>query len=388
MFLLLAMIAIQVRQVHFRSQVERLHSEILALQLHPGTFADILRLQREWGAYGDYTGPCTEHHCIYEIEFENGWLNRPRSEGPYHSFIPRRWFFGIYPLFGGHAARVQANVRVRDNKVWGADFTLGIAIYPGQGRNEGDLYENIAILASSTRVSHHHELSRRDIQQGFRTHEILNCLGCEYVVVQLTPETKAADIERFNQIRFNCLTGWRSCKHPIDLAPELWEQALKDEQSPQGSEEESWLLPPHMLAREMNNIVFVKVLAVEAGQDVSPGVGPHHDLTVKVLQPMKNSRAYRAGDVLKFYASPSALWTGDGNGRSPLVVGSECFFFYEYFFYTRRGPDQIWSPTRGLWLARALPNTPEIAEEIKQGIALDPSAGEPYDFRDEPYVEQ
>jgi hypothetical protein len=71
-----------------------------------------------------------------------------------------------------------------------------------------------------------------------------------------------------------------------------------------------------------------------------------------------------------------------------LEVGSEYFFFYEYFFQTRRGPDQIWSPTRELWLTHALPNTSGIDEAIKQGIALDPSAGEPYDYLNEPYSEQ
>jgi hypothetical protein len=300
---LLAMIAIQFRQAHFRSQVERLHSEILALQLHPGTFADILRMQSEWGAYGGYKGPCTEHHCIYEIDFENGWLNRPRNDGPYRSFIPKRWFYKIYLLFGGRPAGVQADVRVRDNKLWGADFTLGILMYPGKGRNEGEFYQNTASLASSSRVSHRDELSVRDIGQGFRTSEELNCLGCEYVSAHIGPDTNAADIERFNQIRFNCLTGWRSCKHPVDLAPALWQQALNDEQSPQGSEEESWLIPPHILAREINNIVLVKVLSVEPGQDVEVA-GPHQDFTVRVLQPMKNARAYRTGDILKFSASP------------------------------------------------------------------------------------
>jgi hypothetical protein len=33
-------------------------------------------------------------------------------------------------------------------------------------------------------------------------------------------------------------------------------------------------------------------------------------------------------------------------------------------------------------------NTPQMATAVKQGIALDPSAGEPYNYRGEPYAEQ
>jgi hypothetical protein len=35
-----------------------------------------------------------------------------------------------------------------------------------------------------------------------------------------------------------------------------------------------------------------------------------------------------------------------------------------------------------------LENTPTIAAAIRKGVALDPSNGEPYDFRDEPYTEK
>ena len=388
---LLALVAIQIRQRHFRRQVEQLHAEILALQLHPGSFADITRLQQEWGAYGGYTGPCTEHHCIYKIEFENGWFNRPPSEGPYRSFIPRRWFFRIYPFWGGHAARVLADVRVRDNKVWGADFTLNVATIPGHGRNEGELYQNMVIVAFSSRVSHRGEISVRDFWQGFRTREELNCLGCEYAVVNMTPQTSAADIERFNHIRFDCLTGWQSCKHPVDLAPALWEQALQDEQGSQESEEELWLLPPQNLAREADKIVLVKVLSAAPGQNVSgeePFRQGHTDIKARILQQTKNSRANRVGDIIHFFANPSTLSTGDQKGKSPIEVGGEYFFFYSYFYYERRGSDQLWSPTKGLWLDHALPKTLESAVAINQGIALDYSAGEPYDYENEPYDEQ
>lgn len=379
---LCAVVAIQIRQRLFRRQAERLHAEIMALQLHPGTFADIQRLQREWGAYGDYTGPCTEHHCIYNIEFEAGWRKRPSSRKFFYSYIRNRWLFRIYFLFGGHLARAIANVRVRDNRMWGADFALALEAYPGEGRNEGEFYENDVDLASSTRLSDRGNLPIQEITQGFRTREALNCAGCEFASADMTPQTSVSDIERFNRIQFNCLTGWRSCRHPADLAPTLWAQALQDERTPQATEGQSCRLPAQILAREANDIALVKVISIEPSRGPQ-GSGIREFLTVRILQPVKNGRAHRTTDILRFSASPLALKSEDGRGQPPFVVGSEYFFLYR-----QPWPDEVEYSTPELRSCHAMQNTPQIATAVKQGIALDPSAGEPYNYRGEPYAEQ
>lgn len=383
---LFAVVAIHYRQLLFRHQVERLHAEILALQLHPGSFADIVRLQREWGAYGGYTGPCTEHHCIYEIEIQDGWRSRPQNPKFYYSFPQVAWFFGIYPLLGGHAALVEANVRVRDNKMWGAYFSLRLAEYPGKGRNRGQFYVNSVSLSSGARLSRSGDSTVKEIRQGFRTEEVLNCLGCEFVAVQMTPQTNASDIERFNQIQFDCLTGWRFCRHPEDLAPTLWAQALRDEQSQRAAEEPFCLLPTQILAREANDIALVKVLTVGLGHS-TVYTEPFQMVTVRVIQPMKNGRAYRISDILEFFNNPIGQPAEDREHRAPLVVGKEYFFLYRQ---PVPGEDMPYPDVSvpELRPCHALPNTPEVAAAIKQGIALDSSAGEPYDYRNEPYTER
>jgi len=260
--------------------------------------------------------------------------------------------------------------------VWGADFVLAVEAYPGEGRNKGSFYEDFVGLASGTRLSYPGHFGVREIREGFRTLESLQCLGCEFVEVEMTPQTNASDIERFNQIQFNCLTGWRSCKHPVDLAPALWAQALQEEQGQQLSEEQPCLLPTQILAREANDIAIVKVISVGSGRVNS--IGAHRKLTVRILQPMKNGRSYRTTDTLEFSADPDALRAEDGRDRSPLVVGNEYFFLYR-----QPRPGEI-STTPALWPCHALLNTPANAASIQQGIALDPSAGEPYDYRDAP----
>jgi hypothetical protein len=111
-------------------------------------------------------------------------------------------------------------------------------------------------------------------------------------------------------------------------------------------------------------------------------------LTARILQPMKNGRAYRTTDTLEFFVKPDALRTDNGKDQSPLVVGREY-----YFFYRQPRPDgqlsiAIMPSTPDLWTCHALPSTPEVTAAIQQGIALDPSAGEPYDYLNEPYTEQ
>jgi hypothetical protein len=155
---------------------------------------------------------------------------------------------------------------------------------------------------------------------------------------------------------------------------------LQDEQGPQVSDEQSCLLPIQILAREANDVALVKVLSARSRQ-IYQG-WPYRMLTARILQPVKNGRAYRATDILDFIAEPYALRTEDGKDQFPLVVDKEYFFLYR-----QPQPGEIWSIAE-LRPCHVLPNTPEAAAAIKQGIALDPSAGEPYDYLNEPYSEQ
>jgi hypothetical protein len=266
--------------------------------------------------------------------------------------------------------------------MWGADFFLALAEYPGTGRNNGEFYEDLVQISSGSRLSHHGDLRVREIRQGFQIKGELNCLGCEFVWVNMTPQTNASDIERLNQVQFNCLTGWRSCKHPVDLAPTLWAQALRDEQDQTPPDDNPCLLPTQTLAREANDIALVKVLSAKSVRSAYQA-DPSRLLTVRILEPMKNARLHRTTDVLTFSIGADAIRPDDGKNRIPIVVGNEYFLLYQHLL-----PDQPGYPSPYLFSCHAVPNTPENAAEIQRGIALDPSAGEPYDYLDEPYSEQ
>ena len=134
LLVVLAVVAIHVWQMRFRAQVERLHAEIVALQLHPGSFKDLQKLQDEWGEYGDHKGHCTEHHCIYEIAMNDGW--RPWAD-VWSSFPASRWFYRLYPYLGGRISQATANIRVRDNRMWGPTLDSGLSKVQVQGETAG-----------------------------------------------------------------------------------------------------------------------------------------------------------------------------------------------------------------------------------------------------------
>jgi hypothetical protein len=383
---------VRVEQYVFRSRAERLHAEILALQLHPGSFADIQRLRREWGAHSHYNGPCTQHHCIYEITVYDGlddWFRKPPDPFPHFGAMRSLFLLKAYAFFGGRPGYADANVRVRDDRMWGADFGLGVVTYPGVGRNKGYPYEVLAGTDSGSRLSRRGDLNLRDLRRGFRVDAELNCLGCEYVGVHVTPQTDARDVERFNHFNFNCITAILACKHPVDFLPEAWNQALKDKLDQSDSNQPACGLPTRILARETNDVVLAKVLSINDSLS-SGGSERYQKVKVQVLETPKNGEDFRKSNQPLFVPTAGALRPEISSDSARLSVGQDYFFIFNFW---RPSPYPMvidLRPEPGTYLepCHALANIPANAASIREGIALDPSNGEPYDFRNETHTEK
>ena len=204
----------------------------------------------------------------------------------------------------------------------------------------------------------------------------MNCLGCELAVVGITPQTPSREINRLNQFNFACITRINTCRHPIDLAPALWETATRDTVSSTYSDREDdpafCKIPTSLLAREANDVLLVEVLSIHP----YPPPSTFERATVKVLRTLKNGRNTAPGTTVDFYNAPMALRPTSGSA-STLTKGQQYFFLYNH-----TKPDSIFNWV-GLSPCHALPNTPANAAEIEAGIALDPSNGEPYDYLNE-----
>jgi hypothetical protein len=343
-------------------------------------------MQKEWGAHGYSRGPCTQHHCIYAITLNDlflWWSDKHYDPQKGSALFTDVRLFKTYALFGGHPTRVFANLRVHENRMWGADFGFEVFTYPGTGRNDGQVYAVGAGIGSGTRLTRRHESARSDLlREGFRTTEDLQCLGCQDADAEITQQTDPKDIERLNRLDLSCITRWLSCKHPDEMAPELWKQAMQDkpmEDRRQDDDRQVCTVSPSILARESNDIALVKVLSLET-MHIEDSNEQGQQATVQILKLLKNGRTYRTNNTPEFAIPPRSIRPENGDKTAALLEGKEYLFLYR-----EPRPDEIdnsfyLEPCHGL-LA-----TPENTALIQQGIALDPSAGEPYEYWREPYT--
>jgi len=403
---LVLFLVVQGQQRLLRHRAEWLHAEIVALQMHPGTFADVQRMQREWGKFGHWDGECTAHHCIYQIKLvtdrfqgrldqigasvtdgpdaERLWRRLERVEAFYHSVGRAR----VYAI--------SANIRIRDDKMWGAGFGVGTYAYPGTsrrdypgtGRNEGHIYVVFADVESSSRLLNDFEPDPdlSSLQRGFRTEYELQCLGCEEVTGYVALQTDPRAIERLNQFDFSCITRWVACKHPAELDPELWKQAvLERQQQPRpvnNNEEEAgqekWcLVPSSVVAREANDILLVRVVAAKSIHDPESNE-TGQSATVNVLHAVKNGHRYRTSNQMVFGVVPHAVKQEAGLKGSLLEVGKKYFFLYD-----QRSPNSVFASPY-LDPCHALLDNEVNAAEVRAGVLLDPSTGESYDYANDP----
>jgi hypothetical protein len=320
------------------------------LAASPGEFCSHANASEGVGCACSLQRPCTKHHCIYEITVEDeidDWFRNPSDMFPNFEAMRSLWIRDAYAFFGGRPGFAVANVRVRDDRMWGADFSLGLWAYPGKGRNEGEGYVVLASTLSSSRLSDRNNLQLNAVRRGFRTESVLNCLGCEFVEAFLTPQTNARDIERFNDFDFSCITAIRACKDPVDIAPDAWNQSLKDKQDQVVPEQEACELPPTILAREANDVVLAKVLSLIT--DPTPGAGPPDQWAkVKILKPLKNGRIFPIGRDFEFVAGSMPCDQKISTRRLSLSLEASTFFYIEARISTASLLTRSW--TRAIFL--------------------------------------
>jgi len=387
--------SIQFQQRLLRYRAERLHAEIVALQLHPGTFADIQRMQKEWGRFAHYEGECTQHHCIYEIKLLDQYLRMSRSAwdrlNRANLPVTEEWRIDkafeylslLYRAVGGRPAEANADLEVRDNHMWGVNFGMGAYTSPGVGRNEGHEYMLAAHTGLNSRVLGSALIDSKFLPLGYSDYLELHCLGCEVVSATFTAQTDPLLIKRFNQLNFNCLGPWHPCKHPEDMAPNLTLQAQLDMKLPNANSSDSdstyCKVSIAVRAREAEDIVLVQIATPQLHTDPDSRQ-QYQTATAIVQQQLKNGKRTAVGSSIDF-----------------VTVASAKSF----------APDEIWKKGQRLFLLYSEPKANDIVQsreiapcndpadtsatlaEIRSGIALDGSTGEQWDWYDlsgEPWI--
>jgi hypothetical protein len=354
---------VQFERYLLRHRAERLHSETLALQIHPGTFADIQRLEHEWGHFAHYDGKCAADHCIYNIVLSDDidhFLYRPDHAAP-------KWMDGLGSALGQRHAIIQASLGIHDNRMWRENFSVII---------EAESFGLIANVESGSHLFSVHEYAyASDLMRGYYFSHGGACSGCVIAEVHFSPQASAADITHLSKINMACITRWKACVTGRDLLPNAWPQYVPIE----GSifhELDLRPVPVTILAREAREIMLVKVesssieMSTEGATDPDSGE-INYVATARVLERLKNATSQEPGSVVRLVV--------DGGQLKAPALGAKPFIAGQQYIVLFREPYEIEGDN--LEIMMTMPLTEANLQAVHDGVAADPLTGETADVR-------
>jgi hypothetical protein len=374
--LLLALFAfIQVQQRLFRHRAQLLLNDIQALQLHPGTFADLERLQQHWGAFGRYDGTCTAQHCDYMIELDGDGVEPPRW---LMNIGQSRWVERSCELLGGRGFGVLGSIVVHDDHMVLESFRVVLDVPPHKGPNEyeGESYDGEyalwADIRSASRLFLHGEMNETELKRGYEIGRPGACEGCMEGWVHFTEQTNPADIKRLGNINLDCLTRFSPCVDLDDLLPATWSEYRREHsQNSEWSYKTRCSLPPALFAREADNAILVEVLRLHLPE--YPGGERTLGAKVRIIERLKNAVGKTPGSTADFDYAPESIYPIPGaskDGSRKLVIGSRVIVLYPQPFHGQ-SPDLI-DPM----FCSLIPLTDATLQSVREGIAMDPSGGD------------
>ena len=340
--LLLTILAIQIKQHIFRHRVERLLSEIQALELRKTPWQEAQTQFQQWNANRRYDDPCDAHKCSFEIvlnDFVLGdvygnnafvvldnyirWrLKLSYDVGPFehlHLFL-----LGASMHVGARPARVVARIRMRDGIVWGKAIAMYIETYRGSSQ-----YELAAEVYSVPRFDRYGG-GWIDPQLLLHSNYDINrpsgCDGCVSGWVKFTPYAALVDVHRLMQLNLSCLTRWHPCLTQSDIMPAAWAQHLAED-SPtggifngDGSERplECSSLVMEILGRDSANIATGEIMEY---QEKTTAQGYSEETAkVRVLERLKGAVDWKVGETREIFVEM-------GTGVAHPKIGSQLIFF-------------------------------------------------------------
>ncbi len=318
-------LAVQRQQWVLRRQAEQLHAEIVALQMHPGTFADVQRMEREWGKFGHWDGECTARNCIYRIRMAD-WLGR-RAVARHWDID---WLLRPYSLLGGRIVFVDANVRVLNNRMWGEDFRL--TAYTPYNWKLGKYYFGLFVsLKGSPRLFAPGDMIYNSaLEKGYRDGFEAFCTGCVGAEISVTPQTRAADVRWLTRINFDCVNKWNACRTEDDLIPEAW--ARHHSLEFRGPNEHEPFETPNLrsasirnLGREVDEAAIVEMVRLTPDKE-SPEV---KSADVRILERLKNGDEQQIGSIENVMIGDKYVALG-AESKAAFLPGSRFILGYRY----------------------------------------------------------
>lgn len=357
---------VQFQQRLLRHRAEKLHAEIVALQLHPGTFADIQRLQKEWGRFGHYDGECTQHHCIYTIILRD-FLSAHDTN--FEKPVPT-WLENFFSWLGGRRVFAGGDIHVRDNRMWGENFDLSIGVSEKDtslfraARRDKWLTLFVGIT-SGPRMFTPSEMVHSDaLARGYRIGFLGSCTGCIGAQISITPQATRSDIQWLTYVNFSCITRWQPCLDEDELLPKAWPRRRYEDFGGNPATLDLHSASVEALGREAPNAAVAQVLAAVQDNGKDP-----YGASVRIVSRLKNAEGEVPGMVVAMPVETANMVTGI-HGESSVTPGQRYIFIY-------REPHG--DVDRGFELEAVIPENAENMRLFLKGVAADPSVGEPYE---------
>ncbi len=368
--LILLFAIIQINQHLLRHRAEQLHADILALQLHPGTFADLQRLQTKWGAYATYPGTCTPASCRYHIALKDWSGQRGYPESRTARILAKTYYF-----FGGRAVSVGAEVLLHDDHMWKESYLIMLqGKYYSYRANQPDrLCDSGCSLFAAVRESPHLFSSSENyyaqaLNTGYKVGFEGFCTGCVGVDIDFTHQTSADKIRQFTRIDFSCVTRWLGCQTEAELVPDAWplrhnfEHRAPSEQAIPFDKQELAFAPVSALGQEALNAVAVQIIN-RTDPTIDP-TGKYGQGLVLILDRLKNSHEFDPGSTT--HAEFSVDQLVQSGGTLPQLGDNFIAVYRPTYSSLFKGPE---------WLAW-IPDTPANRADFLRGAALDSSGGD------------
>jgi hypothetical protein len=365
---LVAAAAIRIQQHQLRHRAQLLLNDIQVLQLRPGAFSDLERLQQRWGAFGHSEGACSAQDCVYAI-----WLTSAEPAAWLANDELRYWTARVFSLLGGRPVAVMGAIIVHNDHMVLESFRVMLHVWAHEGTRpplafDGE-YELDGAVRSASRLAFYGDYREADLKRGYKIGHSGACHGCVDGWVQMTPQTNSADIRHLGGVNLDCITRFRPCIDRDDLLPAAWADFRRLEAEPhERSYATKCSVPPALFAREADNAALAEVLRVHPPE--YPNEERTQGATIRVTQSLKNGAGNPAGSIADISYGPQNVYAGLGvpsaSGHE-LAAGERIILLFPQAV---QGQPPGFIDTGGCSL---FPLTDATFKSVREGIEMDQS---------------
>jgi hypothetical protein len=335
--------AIQAEQHFFRRRAERLFADIRELELQKTSRKDALETLGHWGRAVHYGSGCPDSDCLLDIHLTDSLL------APISDLVgthPR--LLSLYLSLGGRGGMAKASVDLKDGTVRRKSFSVSVEVPHHNGA-----FASYGLMGQASSVSNFRPGTPDLLLHPYFT--IGGPDGCEGPCIaawfKFTPYADPADVRRFMQFDFSCLTRWtHPCATERDIMPAAWAEHLSEQPKIEAARDEyrnCGLQTLQILGRDSTDIALVEIRSKRESRENENG--EYTIVKSRLLQRLKDAAFWEEGTDRDVVIDARNL--AASNSPAEIITGARFIFLF--------------------WHWSAGPNKPEI-------VCLEPCGAAPF----------